>query len=118
MAFTAVLITAGTAGMFAVFIVALSTGAVPVVAVASAGAVLFGGAVALYVRERPAAVPPVSPRVDVDWAVSDVCLTVSCPCTPHITRTVDGYTFGRFRCPVCGDRYVLPTKFGAYRLAE
>lgn len=79
-------------------------------AVAGLGYVgLFGAGVALHPHEKPTRQPENQARVIVDWAVSDVCLNVICPCprSGGRIRHLDGYTFGRFRCPDCAQTYQL-----------
>lgn len=116
--FAAVLVLAGMAGMFFVFTTALSTGSVPLVAVVVAMFVLLAGSVALYVHTKPGEETPAAPWVRVDWSMSDVCLHVSCTCSPDRVHHLDGYTFGRFRCPDCGQRFRLPARLEASRVTD
>lgn len=78
---------------------------------------IVAAGVFLHVADRPR--PPDNfegrAHIDVDWSVSDVCLRVSCPCTPAAMRYLDGYTFGRFRCPACGTSYRIVSTLPAYR---
>lgn len=80
--------------------------------------VLIAAGIFLHVGDKPA--PPDNfegrAHVDIDWHLSDVCLRVTCPCTtPAVTRHLDGYTFGRFRCPECKTSYRIVLTLPAYR---
>lgn len=117
-AFTLILLVPAMAGLLHVYITVFSTGAAPLLAAAIALICLLIGCVSLYVHEKPKLPPRTQPSVQVDWAMSDVCLHVSCTCNPTKTHHLDGYTFGRFRCPDCGDRFALPTRLDAHHLTE
>lgn len=118
--FTLILLAPAMAGLLHVYITVFSTGGAPLLAAAIALVCLLIGCVALYVHEKPKDPPRTQPFVQVDWALSDVCLHVSCPCPQSANKVhhLDGYTFGRFRCPDCGNRFTLPTRLDAHQLAE
>ena len=120
---TAALVIWGAVMVWTVFTTVMRTGGTPWLAAAVGFAVLITGCVGLYVIEKPP--PPADPVPDrphvlVDWHLSDVCLTVTCPCpqSRQQARHVDGYTFGRFRCPDCGEQYQLPEIVRAHSPTE
>lgn len=113
-AFTGLLIAAGGTTTYVVVQTALNTGQAPPVAAVTGFALLWGGGLALYSREKPP--PPATmerPTVVIDWHLTDVCATITCPCddTP---RHMDGYMFGRFRCPTCGRFFQLKDRVDAH----
>lgn len=114
----AILLIAGMAGVFYVYIIVLSTGTTPILAGGLAFACMMTGVIALYAHAKPEPTTRPKPYVQVDWHLSDVCLLMSCSCNPTLTRHVDGYNFGRLRCPDCGERFELPTRLEAQHMTE
>lgn len=113
-AFTGLLIAAGGTTTAVVIITAMTTGAAPPIAAAVGAVLLWGGGTCLYSREKPPPVTVERPTVVIDWHLTDVCADITCPCTPHTTHHLDGYMFGRFRCPNCGRFFQMQNRFDAY----